>query len=125
MPDLIACNLITGYLLLSATFNLAVKLQVSYYDTALKKKSKAKTKPIILCFRFTWKKHLEAHKNLHSDSCLKCPVCGKLEVDQRHMDQHMVVHSTVRNFLCTLCGKAFKRNGDLTQHKNHVHKNVC
>ncbi len=65
---------------------------------------------------FTTKVNLNRHKTIHTDSCLKCEICGKTEMDKKHLDQHMVVHSNIRNFVCE-CGKAFKRNGDLTQHK--------
>lgn len=44
-------------------------------------------------------------------------VCSKVFNKQNHLSRHILIHSDVRKYECSLCNKTYKTSVDLTQHK--------
>ena len=50
-----------------------------------------------------------------------CDVCGKIFANQCKIDRHMLVHTGVKNFTCSICQKAFNRKDNLKVHIYNKH----
>ena len=50
-----------------------------------------------------------------------CEVCGKVFKRAGDLNMHMVTHSNVRDFACNECASKFSRKNDLARHKKEVH----
>lgn len=72
----------------------------------------------------------------HNAQCKKlmkiyeCSLCGKQCKKKRDMKQHMIVHLDERPYSCDICYFTFKRQFQLTKHKEVVHnvkanKQIC
>jgi len=55
-----------------------------------------------------------------------CNVCGKGFISKSNRDQHGVVHSKVKAFMCSVegCNKAFTQFANLNKHKKAAHEGV-
>ncbi|XP_034065738.1 zinc finger protein 184-like isoform X4 [Gymnodraco acuticeps] len=50
-----------------------------------------------------------------------CSVCKKSFKHERHLKQHMKIHTGQKPFSCSVCNKSFKHSGTLKQHlRNHT-----
>lgn len=70
--------------------------------------------------KFVYKSTLEKHKQSHDPlSKIACKVCG-LFVTPRHVKNHMIMHTGVKDQVCSVCGKEFLRKNTLKVHmKTH------
>ena len=65
--------------------------------------------------RFPYKSSLRKHARIHTGQRLfQCNICGKFV---RHLERHLFTHTNERPFPCNVCNKTFKRNYNLTVHK--------
>ncbi|XP_065073975.1 zinc finger protein 70-like [Ochlerotatus camptorhynchus] len=55
------------------------------------------------------------------DEKLKCPVCDKIFRTLAIKNNHLYLHSDVKEFSCNECGKSFKTKRYLRKHKDYVH----
>jgi len=68
---------------------------------------------ILSCYE-TWKYHvLSLHRGQNE---FKCPLCSYACPRQATLKIHMMSHSDIRNFMCSICEKSFKYKGDLKKH---------
>jgi uncharacterized Zn-finger protein len=67
-------------------------------------------------FRLHWKSH-------QGQKCFRCPHCPYQSAAQRHLEQHMMVHSDVKPFECSEpgCGRRFRQLAQLKRHHNVRH----
>ena len=68
-------------------------------------------------------KHRRTHQRV---SPLRCPHSGcdfQTMIDQ-NLQRHIQTHATERNCICDQCGKRYKTNACLYQHKKVVHKKI-
>lgn len=63
---------------------------------------------------------LKEHVNVHKTHV--CPVCGLAFLKKYYLTDHLVVHSSQRNYVCHICNANFRHRNALTAHKNS-HKN--
>lgn len=63
---------------------------------------------------------LKEHVNIHKTHV--CPVCGLAFLKKYYLTDHLVVHSSERNYVCHICNANFRHRNALTAHKNS-HKN--
>ena len=73
------------------------------------------------------RRHLKVHESTEDGSLVyvfQCKLCAYKTVKKMHYTRHMlIVHSEKRPFLCDTCGRGFKRNDALKQHRMvHVEK---
>ncbi len=67
------------------------------------------------------------HKKMHTrenDSYPKCHICGRQCASQSRLVVHMRSHSEIKPFACETCGKAYKHQKDLKEHKCPWHKKL-
>ena len=65
------------------------------------------------------------HSKKHDPSAAKftCGTCQKVCYSKAKLQDHMVVHSTAKPFLCQFCDKTFKRVRTLKDHEGGCEKN--
>ncbi|EAA05372.6 AGAP004081-PA [Anopheles gambiae str. PEST] len=92
----------------------------------IESKHERKTFPCKICgMPYSWKKGLQRHMNTHKGNTLKhvCKVCGKAFPVPHKLKLHMMLHTGDR-IHCEFCGKGYRFNYMLTQHKIRVHNMV-
>uniref|UniRef100_A0A182PNK7 Uncharacterized protein n=1 Tax=Anopheles epiroticus TaxID=199890 RepID=A0A182PNK7_9DIPT len=92
----------------------------------IESKHERKTFPCKICgMPYSWKKGLQRHMNTHKGTALKhvCKVCGKAFPVPHKLKLHMMLHTGDR-IHCEFCGKGYRFNYMLTQHKIRVHNMV-
>ena len=73
--------------------------------------------------KFFNKGDLVKHEKVHDDKEWKCILCKYTNPDQRNLKAHMRVHSNLKPYICTKCGKLFKYHQQLSRHlpcKDHT-----
>ena len=78
------------------------------------------------CFRSSG--GLSLHERMHSSSinnarCPMCPVCHKCFQTEIHLQRHMSVHDVGKPYVCTACGKSYKRKEALNYHLCKIDEN--
>jgi len=65
------------------------------------------------------KKRIKLKNNLiiHSGDNYKCLHCGKRFSRNKHLNEHLRIHSGEKPYECTQCGKKFSQSGSLKRHK--------
>ena len=72
----------------------------------------------------TLKQHLSVHGLENNPKDAKsCHICGKICRSQTQLDDHKATHSSLRNFLCHICGMAFKTKTTQIRHIRALHTN--
>ncbi|XP_021365058.1 zinc finger protein 112-like isoform X1 [Mizuhopecten yessoensis] len=71
---------------------------------------------------------LTAHKVTHIDKKYrvyqyKCKECEKDFRSRAHLSEHMAMHSSLRMYLCDICGVGFKRKSCQQKHMKSIHLN--
>merc|ERR1712150_427747 len=67
---------------------------------------------------------MKQHLWLHKKDKLLCSQCDYSCVDNRRLKRHLqTVHGNERNFICGICGDAFKTKDVLTGHERSIHTN--
>ncbi|XP_069110924.1 uncharacterized protein [Argopecten irradians] len=71
---------------------------------------------------------LTAHKVTHVDKKYrlyqyKCKECDKDFRSRAHLSEHMAMHSSLRMYLCDICGVGFKRKSCQQKHMKSIHLN--
>lgn len=67
-----------------------------------------------------YNEHMRRHSGIRKEKMIKCPMCDKRVSDNRHLRDHMLVHSAERNEKCPECAKSYKSRKNLIVHiKNH------
>ncbi|XP_033761950.1 zinc finger protein 82 homolog isoform X2 [Pecten maximus] len=71
---------------------------------------------------------LTAHKVTHIDKKYrlyqyKCKECDKDFRSRAHLSEHMAMHSSLRMYLCDICGVGFKRKSCQQKHMKSIHLN--
>ncbi|KAL0808347.1 hypothetical protein ABMA28_012832 [Loxostege sticticalis] len=83
--------------------------------------------------RFLHLETLQVHKKSHDGENLvmKCNFCLETMVDEPSLREHEATHTGPKPFLCTICGKSYKKRETMVYHRKH-HKpdkdyicNVC
>lgn len=84
--------------------------------------------PVFLCMkcrnRFESLVDLKQHvfqQNSCSVSQLTCNVCNKTFENKKRMSQHMKVHEEKAKFICDKCGKMYRNQFNLENHKSSQH----
>lgn len=77
---------------------------------------------------FKRKDALSQHKITHVDKLnrnynFQCTICKKTFRSKTHLNEHMAMHSSVRQFLCDICGTAFKTRSCQQKHIKSIHQN--
>ncbi|XP_064456628.1 zinc finger protein 70-like [Ornithodoros turicata] len=67
--------------------------------------------------------HLTHTGRLPQEASFSCSQCSKTFRTQSHLTEHQATHSTVRPFLCEVCGAAFKTRSVQRKHVQTVHCN--
>lgn len=65
---------------------------------------------------FSNKYHLKAHIKTHENP-LSCRICGKRQPDKSKLERHMLVHTQIKNFLCTYCDRSFTHDCNRKTHE--------
>ncbi|XP_053680978.1 zinc finger protein 59-like [Anopheles nili] len=92
----------------------------------IESKHERKLFPCKICgVKYRWQKGLQRHMSSHKGMALKhsCKVCGKSFSVPHKLKHHMMLHTGDR-IECDLCGKGYRFNYMLTQHKIRVHNMV-
>ena len=72
----------------------------------------------------TLKQHLSVHGLENNPKDAKsCHICGKICRSQTQLNDHKATHSSLRNFLCHICGMAFKTKTTQIRHIRALHTN--
>mmetsp|Transcript_3004 Transcript_3004/g.6268 ORF Transcript_3004/g.6268 Transcript_3004/m.6268 type:complete len:239 (-) Transcript_3004:26-742(-) len=58
----------------------------------------------------------QAHQKSHEDP-ITCKICGKYAPDRSKLERHMLVHTQVKNFMCTYCDKTFTHDCNRKTHE--------
>ena len=70
----------------------------------------------------TLKQHLAVHSGLEYFNGSKiCNICGKVCRSQSQLSDHKATHSTLKNYLCDICGMAFKTKTTQLRHIRALH----
>lgn len=59
---------------------------------------------------------LKEHMNVHKTHV--CPVCGSAFLKKYYLTDHLVIHSSQRDYVCHICKASFKHRHGLTAHRN-------
>ncbi|XP_018016495.2 uncharacterized protein LOC108673215 [Hyalella azteca] len=59
------------------------------------------------------------------DASHRCGICDALFASRRQIVQHLITHTNLRPFKCTLCGENFTFRRTLIRHCNESHPEVC
>ena len=70
-------------------------------------------------FRFPYK--LQMHLNVHENRVLSCNYCQYRNVSSARLQEHLLVHFNLKNFVCDICQRKYKTNNILKRHKIVVH----
>ena len=46
----------------------------------------------------------------------QCELCGKILSNKKNLKKHLKLHSNVRNYICKICNKSYKRSDHLRRH---------
>lgn len=92
------------------------------------KSIKINAPPVFLCMkcknRFDSLLELKSHvfqKNTCTISQLTCNVCEKTFDNKKRMSQHMKIHEEKVKYICDKCGKMYKNQFNLENHKSSQH----
>lgn len=55
-------------------------------------------------------------RRLSANERIACPLCG-IETLKHHMSRHMLLHTDIKPFECTTCGRRFHRKDKLQDHQ--------
>lgn len=59
---------------------------------------------------------LKTHAKTH-ESPIACRICGKVQPDRSKLERHMLVHTQVKNFMCTYCDRTFTHDCNRKTHE--------
>ncbi|ODM88274.1 Serendipity locus protein H-1 [Orchesella cincta] len=54
----------------------------------------------------------------------ECEVCGREFKFERYLNEHKLVHETVKRFSCNLCGTGFTKNSVMQRHIKNIHEGM-
>ena len=71
----------------------------------------------------TLKQHLAVHSGCleYFNGSKFCNICGKACRSQSQLNDHKATHSTLKNYLCDICGIAFKTKTTQLRHIRALH----
>jgi hypothetical protein len=62
------------------------------------------------------KQHMKSHQNEDTVKVYSCQICSKSFKNLTHLNNHMKIHSDVRDFACPECGQEFRLKHHLQSH---------
>lgn len=66
---------------------------------------------------------LEVHKKCHEgeELVLKCQFCLEEVIDNDALKDHEATHSGPKPYLCTICGKTYKKRETMVRKSSHIY----
>lgn len=65
--------------------------------------------------KFNLKKHFKVSHL--KGKCFECLTCNKSFVSKQNLQEHSYIHSGLKPFRCSFCGKKFRQTSQLSLHK--------